>query len=79
MPLNTKISGQARYIKDREAICLTENQARHIYKKVESENIVNIDTIKQDIKAVMLDKIDDNNGKMNPYHDTITNKVEKMK
>ena len=47
LPLNTKISGQARYINDREAICLMDDQAKHIYKKVETENIVNIDTIKQ--------------------------------
>ena len=49
MPLNTKIGGPTRYIKDREAICLTNDQARHIYKKVESERIVNIDTVKQEI------------------------------
>ena len=48
MPLNTKIGGQARYIKDKEAICLTEDQARHIYKKVKLENIVSVDTIKQE-------------------------------
>ena len=38
------------------------------YKRVESENIVNIDTIQQEIETVKLDKIDDNNGKINPYH-----------
>ena len=45
--LNTKIGEQARNIKDKEAISLQKDQARYIYKKVESENIVNIDTIKQ--------------------------------
>ena len=33
-------------MKDREAICLMEDQAKHIYKKVETENIANIDTMK---------------------------------
>ena len=33
-----------------------EDQARHICKKVESENIVNIDTMKQEMEA---DKLDD--------------------
>ena len=73
MPLNTTISGLARYIKDREAICLTEDQARHIYKKAESENKVNVDTIKQEIEA---DRLDDK-GEINPYHVIITNKAEK--
>ena len=77
MPLNTKIGGQARYIKDREAICQMEEQARHIYKKVKSENIINVDTIKQEIEADKLDKIDDEEGEINLYHEIITNKVEK--
>ena len=33
LPLNTEISGQARYIKDKEAVCLMDDQARHVYKK----------------------------------------------
>ena len=74
MPLSTKIGGQARYITNREANCLTNNQARYIYKKIESESIVNVDTIKQEIEA---DTLDRNNGKINPYHKIITNKVEK--
>ena len=56
---------------------MTNNQARHIYKKVESESIVNVDTMKQDMKA---DKLASNNldeGKVNPYYEIITNKVEK--
>ena len=77
MPLNTKIGGQARHIKDREAFCLIEDQPKHIYKKVETEYIVNLDTMKQKIEAHKLDQIDDNNDKINPYHKIITNKVEK--
>ena len=53
--MSLKIGGLARYIKDREAICLMNDQARHIYKAVESENIANVYTIKQDIKANGLD------------------------
>ena len=70
----------ARYIKDREAICLTTDQARHVYKTVESESIVNTETIKQEIGA---DKLDNNNNnreeeeEINPYQEIITNKVEK--
>ena len=72
LPLNTKIGGPVRYIEDKKAICLTNNQARHIYKKVESESVVNIETIKQEIEA---DKLDED--EVNPYHEIITNEVEK--
>ena len=50
-----------------------EDQAKHIYKKVETENIANVDTIKQEIEVDRLDKMDDTNGKINPYHKIITN------
>ena len=54
------------------------DQARHIYKKVESESIVNVDTIKWELEV---DKLDNNNNveedKINPYHKIITNEVEK--
>ena len=54
-----------------------EDQARHIYKKVESENTDNVDTIKQEIEADKLGKIDNEEGEINLYHKIITNKVEK--
>ena len=54
-----------------------EDQARHIYKKVESDNIVNVDMIKQEIDADKLGKIDDEEGEINLYHKIIMNKVEK--
>ena len=60
LPLNTKIGGLARYIKDREAICLMSDQGRHIYKMVESESIVNIERTKLKIEA---DKLDNNNNR----------------
>ena len=56
---------------------MKDNQPRHIYKKVESESIVNIDAMKQEIEADKLGSgnIDDN--AINLYHEIITNKVEK--
>ena len=32
---NTKIGGLVSYVKEKETICLTNDQARYIYKKVE--------------------------------------------
>ena len=52
MPLDTKLGGLVKYVKDKEIICLTKEQARHIYKKVELEGVVNVDTIKQEIEEV---------------------------
>ena len=31
LPLNTKIGGPIKYAEDKETICLTNDQARHIY------------------------------------------------
>ena len=76
LPLHTKISGQARYIKDREDKCLMRDQARHIYKKVELGNIINVDTIKWEV-GQDIDKIDYTNGKINPYHEIIVNKAKR--
>ena len=40
-------------------MCLTDDQTGHIYKKVESESIVNVVTIKWEIEA---DKLSNNNS-----------------
>ena len=42
---SNKIGGPLMYVKNKETICLTNNQARHIYKKVELEAMVNEDKI----------------------------------
>ena len=60
MPLKSKIGGPVRYVKDRENVCLTVDQATYIYKKVEQESIVNVETIKQEIEDDILDN--DNNN-----------------
>ena len=79
MPLNTKIGGPVRYVKKirKPNICLTDDQARHVYKKVESESIVNIDTIKQEIEEDKLGRNNIDNDEVNPYHEIVTNKVNK--
>ena len=35
LPLNTKIGGPVKYVKDKESTCLTNDQVRHMYKRVE--------------------------------------------
>ena len=56
---------------------MTKDQARHIYKKVESESIVNIDTIKQEIEEDKLGRNNIDDDKVNPYHEIITNNIDK--
>ena len=76
MPLNANIGGQTKYIKDKEAICLTEEQARHIYKKVETGKVMHIYTIIQETEQDA-GSIDDMSGEINPYHEIIVNKAER--
>ena len=52
------------------------DQARHVYKKVESGSVINIDTMKQEIDQEV-HKIDNTDGKINPYHKIIVNKAER--
>ena len=52
MPLNANIDGQIRSDKHKykENKYITKEQARHVYKKVESSNIINVNTLKQEIE-----------------------------
>ena len=81
MPLNANIRGQIRSHKHKyeENIYLTEDQPRHIYKKVESGNIININTLKQEIDQDQeLNRLDDTSRDINPYKELIVNNAEKV-
>ena len=78
MSLNAKIGGLVKCVKDKENICLTIDQARYIYKKVELEGIVNVDTIKQDIEEDKFSKNNiDDEKEVNPYHNIIINNIDR--
>ena len=51
------------------------DQAGHVYTKTESGNLINVDTIKQEIDQDV-DKRDNTNGEINPYCKIIVNKAE---
>ena len=81
MPLNANIEGQIRSDKHKykENKYLTEDQARHVYKKVESGNIININTLKQEIDQEWeLSRLDDTDWDINPYRPLIVNNAEKV-
>ena len=78
LPLDNKKGRPVRYVKDREAICLTEEQMRHIYKRVESGSEINVDTIKQEIDNDRLTRTKTNKEKeINPYQKVVLNKMYK--
>ena len=81
LPLNTNIVGQTTSykIKYNENKYLTEDQARHVYKKIESGNIININTLKQEIEQdQQLNKLDDTSGDINPYRELKVYNAEKI-
>ena len=46
LPIGSKTGGEINDIKNREAMCLTEKQANHVYKKVEG-GIINVNMLKK--------------------------------
>ena len=58
---------------------MTNDQARHIYKKVELEDVVSIVTINQEIEEDKLSRDNINDDEINPYHKIIINNIDKEK
>ena len=81
MPLNANIGGQNTPHKNNynENKYLTEDQARRVYKKVESGNVIHINALKQEIEQDSeLSKLDDTSRDINPYRELIVNNAEKI-
>ena len=58
---------------------LTEEQAKHVYKKTESDGIINTDALHQEIEQErQLNRIDDTSKETNPYKKLIVNNAEKI-
>ena len=51
-------------------ICLTSNQAKYIYKKIKEDNLINVETVKQEIEEDRLDEENDSEEE-NPYQTMI--------
>ena len=77
LSLNPKIGGPVKYIKDEEDICLTKDQTRHIYKKVELESVVNVDTIEQEIEKDKRSTDIIYDDEVNPYHNITINNIDR--
>ena len=66
MPLKEKTGGKVNYIQNKEAMCLTERQADHIFKAVEEGNMINTKTMTGETAQTQDD---------NPYKKVVLNKV----
>ena len=79
LPLSTNIGGQVNISKTKDNWYLIEEQARHVYRKVESGSIINADTLWQEMEQERaLSRIDDTSRDVNPYKELIVNKAEKI-
>ena len=68
LPLDSKIGGQVGHVRPNVGHFLTREPANYIYKKVETGEAINTDTIQQEIEQKeQLNRIDDTNGEINPY------------
>ena len=76
-PLNSKKSGPVRHLKDRKAICLTEEKMRYIYKKVELGSEINVEIRKQEIDNEILTVATTEEEEINPYQKVVLNNVYK--
>ena len=79
LPLDSRIGGQSRDGHPTVGQYLTRDQARHIYKKVETREIINVDMVKHEIEQEkQLSRMDDDGGEVNPYRELVVNNAEKI-
>ena len=45
LPMTDKTGGKVNYIKNKEAMCLTERQADHVYNVIGKGNMINTKTM----------------------------------
>ena len=79
LPLSSKIGGQVNNDKPSIGQYLTRVQANFVYKKTKLGEMINTDTLHQEIEHErQLKRIDDTNGDTNPYKELIVNNAEKI-
>ena len=78
LPLSPKIGGLVNDNKPSIGQYLTREQANFVYKKTKSGEMINIETLQQELKHKrQLNKIENTNGDTNLYKEMIVNKAEK--
>ena len=75
-----RFDNKITYITDTERECLAEDQARHVYKMVEMDKVINIETTKQELEDNKMTRNrlkEEDNTATNPYQMAILNKVSR--
>ena len=68
LPLDSKIGGQVSHERPNVGHFLTREQANYIYKKVETGEMINTDTIQQKKEQEeQINRKDDTNREISPY------------
>ena len=79
LPLSLKIGGLVNNNKPSIEQYLTRKQANFVYKKTELGEMINSETLQQELEHErQLNKIDDTSGDINPYKELIINNAEKI-
>ena len=79
LPLSPKIGGQVNNNKPNVGQYLTREQTNYVYKKIELGEVINTNTLQQELEHErQLNKIDDTSGETNPYKELIINNAEKI-
>ena len=78
MPPNPKIGGQVNNNRPNVGQYLTREQTSYVYKKTELGEVINTDTLQQELEHEgQLNKIDDTSRETNTYKELIVNNAEK--
>ena len=76
LPLDSRIGRDSRPTVGQ---FLTGEQAKYIYRKVETGEMLNTDTTEQQMEQEkQLSKIDNTNGETNPFQELVVNNAEKV-
>ena len=79
LPIESKVGGQVGHVKPNIGQFLSRKQANYIYKKVETGEVINTDTLQQELEQEeQLNRIDDTNDKTNPYQELIIKNAERV-
>ena len=79
LPLDSRIGGQGRDNHPTIGQYLTRDQTKYVYKKVETGEMINVNTVQQEIEQEkQLNRMDDENGEINPYRELMVNNAERI-
>ena len=79
LPLDFRTGGQSRDSYPTVGQYLTRDQVRYIYKKVETGEIISVNTVKHEIEQEkQFSQMDDDSSEVNPYRQLVVNNTEKI-